>query len=106
MLSAEGAFIEALTLGGPGSNSARNIAFDDAGNRYLGGYFEGQAMFPQGTVASAGGIDSYVVRLPQMTTTTAAVDAAIAVHTSTFRRSLRNPLDEAFDDYFALSWSP
>lgn len=63
-LSVGGAFLESLSLGGPGSNSARNIAFDSAGNRYLGGYFEGQAVFPQATVSSAGGIDSYVVKLP------------------------------------------
>ena len=37
-------------LGGPGSNSARNIAFDSFGNRYVGGHFEGQATFPQGTL--------------------------------------------------------
>jgi hypothetical protein len=66
-LSPDGVFFNALSLGGPGSNSARNIAFDSLGNCYVGGYFEGQAQFPQGTVTSSGGIDSYVVKLPPVT---------------------------------------
>lgn len=65
MLSPAGAFLESISLGGPGSNSARNIAFDSAGNRYIGGHFEGVAEFSQGTVASAGAIDSYIVKLTQ-----------------------------------------
>jgi len=62
-LSPVGSFVESLSLAGPGSNSARNIGFDAAGNRYVGGYFEEQAQFPQRTLTSAGAIDSYVTKL-------------------------------------------
>jgi hypothetical protein len=62
-LTSAGAFVESLSLAGPGSNSARNIGFDGAGNRYVGGYFEEQAQFPQRTLTSAGAIDSYVTKL-------------------------------------------
>lgn len=74
-LSPTGVFVESMALAGPGSNSARNIAFDAAGNRYVGGHFEGQADFPQGTFNSAGGIDSYVTRLAT-TSSLATMDAA------------------------------
>lgn len=109
MLSPTGNFVNSESFGGPDTNSARNIAFDSAGNRYVGGHFDGSAAFPQGTVTSAGATDSYVTRLAQPAALSATSGAAATTSTSSTTtagetkaasaRSRAFAMDEAFAQF-------
>jgi len=107
MLSPTGNFVNSESFGGPGSNSARNIAFDSAGNRYVGGHFEGDAAFPQGTITSVGGIDSYVTRLAQPAALSTPASAASNTNSSSTttssetRAAVARPRASAMDEAFA-----
>lgn len=73
----QNSFVTFDFLGRTGTNSARNITFDSGGRRYVGGHFEGDAASPQGTIASVGGIDSYVTRLAQPTSMSAMTNVSL-----------------------------
>lgn len=108
-LSSAGAFLNSESFGGPGTNSARNIAFDSAGNRYVGGHFDGSAAFPQRTLTSAGATDSYVTRLAQPSALSATSGAASSTSSSSSAtasetkaaavRPRASAMDEAFAEF-------
>lgn len=58
-----GAFAGALSAGGTGSDTGRDIAADAAGNVYLAGCFTGTVNFGPATVVSAGWQDIFVAKV-------------------------------------------